>query len=149
MPQHHYDFLRELPFGVVIFGFPETGMKPLPETIANGDLDGDRYFVCWDKKILKHLYTSLLEQEVYLNITASPDQKVADNGSEYPCSNWFSKAQDAMVNLQSIDMLQLIGKLHTAAMKISESDSELGLRNPDAEGKIHFRSFTMRSIVIF
>ncbi len=140
MSQDHYDFLRELPFGIVIFGFPKEGMKPLPETIANGDLDGDRYFLCWDKKILKHLDPPLLEQEGYLNIAESPDHECTNDESVYPCSNWFRKAQDAMVNLQSIDTLRLIGKLHTAAMKISESDSELGLRNPDAEGTVQFQT---------
>ena len=35
--------------------FPSTGLRPLCNMMAGGDLDGDVYFVCWDHRILNHL----------------------------------------------------------------------------------------------
>ena len=40
MRDEDYIWLNSLPFGSIIFGFPESGYKPIPELIANGDLDG-------------------------------------------------------------------------------------------------------------
>ena len=36
---------------VVVF---PTRSRPIPNTIAGSDLDGDEYFVCWDKNIVDH-----------------------------------------------------------------------------------------------
>ena len=52
MLQEHWDWLKQLPFGVVIFSKPAPGMKPIPVHISKGDLDGDRYFVCCNTKIM-------------------------------------------------------------------------------------------------
>jgi RNA-dependent RNA polymerase len=32
--------------------FPQKGRKPLTAMMAGGDLDGDLYFVCWEKTII-------------------------------------------------------------------------------------------------
>ena len=50
-----YDWLNSLPLGVVIFGLPKNGCLSIPQQIANGDLDGDRYLICWDLTILEHI----------------------------------------------------------------------------------------------
>jgi len=39
MRDEDYSWLNLLPFGAVIFGFTESGYKPIPELIANGDFD--------------------------------------------------------------------------------------------------------------
>jgi len=36
-------------------------MQSIPEMIANGDLDGDRYFICWDTQILEHVRAAVIE----------------------------------------------------------------------------------------
>ena len=46
MPNEQWKELNERHFGEIIFGNSQNGHRPLPETIANGDLDGDLYFIC-------------------------------------------------------------------------------------------------------
>jgi len=39
--------LRSMPFGMLIFATPnDPGVKPIPETNADGNLDGDPYLIC-------------------------------------------------------------------------------------------------------
>jgi hypothetical protein len=52
MKKEDWQMLCSLRFGIVIFARPPDGTKPLPETIAAGDLDGDLYLVCWDDEII-------------------------------------------------------------------------------------------------
>lgn len=40
-------------YNVVVF--PSTGERPLCNMMSGGDLDGDVYFVCWNKCITDHL----------------------------------------------------------------------------------------------
>lgn len=40
-------------YNVVVF--PSTGDRPLCNMMSGGDLDGDVYFVCWNKCIIDHL----------------------------------------------------------------------------------------------
>ena len=49
-----WEWLLALPFGAVLFSGAGNG-PPLPLTIADGDLDGDLYFVCWDATLLSHI----------------------------------------------------------------------------------------------
>jgi hypothetical protein len=46
----HWEWLKALPFGAVIFSTAGEG-PPLPERGMSGDLDGDLYLVCWDASI--------------------------------------------------------------------------------------------------
>jgi len=46
--------------------FNQKGKYPLPAQISGGDLDGDYYFICWDKDLIPeeieppHLYDSAI-----------------------------------------------------------------------------------------
>jgi len=52
-----WKFLQGLPFGAIIFGNPSRCEEmTLPESIAGGDLDGDLYFICWNKCIVKNTF---------------------------------------------------------------------------------------------
>lgn len=35
--------------------FPVQGSRPHADQMAGGDLDGDKFFVCWDKDIVKYV----------------------------------------------------------------------------------------------
>ena len=67
MPPRVWAWLLALPFGGVVFS--ANGDLPLPATIADGDLDGDLYLICWD---------SLLVQ------TIQPRPLPAADAPEYP-----------------------------------------------------------------
>lgn len=43
-------------YNVIVF--PSTGLRPLCNMMAGGDLDGDVYFVCWDERILRSITTA-------------------------------------------------------------------------------------------
>jgi hypothetical protein len=86
MRKDHWDMLCSYRFGTIIFGTPENNQTPMPNLIADGDLDGDRksfemlfslhsnertnelniyllrppqvYFVLWEPTILDHLQDS-------------------------------------------------------------------------------------------
>ena len=53
MSDETWKTLEERPFGDILF--PQRG-PALPESIANGDLDGDLYYICWDKEIVKTVH---------------------------------------------------------------------------------------------
>ncbi|KAI2496317.1 RNA-dependent RNA polymerase [Fragilaria crotonensis] len=53
MPVEDWKHLCSISFGLVIFATPNGAAGcSLPESIADGDLDGDPYFLCWDQEIL-------------------------------------------------------------------------------------------------
>jgi len=58
MSKDDWDMLCTYKFGTIIFPRSKEGSVPLPCVIADGDLDGDPYFVMWDKTIMDHLYHS-------------------------------------------------------------------------------------------
>lgn len=60
MPKKDWDMLRMLPFGIVVFSNKKDKEgKTLPETIADGDLDGDLYQVCWNDQVVRSVKQSL------------------------------------------------------------------------------------------
>jgi len=120
-----WDWLNsKLDFGVIIFSNPRPGKKSIPERIANGDLDGDLYLVCWDKEILALLKASPLVDEISY-----------DNGtlSTVPSNpNWFHDAQDILIDAGfSNEMDRLTGKLYKLGEKIADGSESL-LKHPDA-----------------
>ncbi|KAL3800488.1 hypothetical protein ACHAWO_000168 [Cyclotella atomus] len=54
MTEEMWDMLCSYEFGTIIFGSPNcSNDTPVPNMIADGDLDGDTYFVLWDDDILR------------------------------------------------------------------------------------------------
>ncbi|KAL3827116.1 hypothetical protein ACHAXA_002351 [Cyclostephanos tholiformis] len=86
MENDDWNFLQSLTFGAVIFGDPKQGDRSLPELIADGDLDGDLYFVCWDETVVSQIR----------RIPITDDERFKppehDGGGKYD-PEWFSKAQ--------------------------------------------------------
>jgi len=127
-----WKWMSTLPFGAIIFANPEEGGTPLPQHIAEGDLDGDLYFVCWNKEILSNIKADPIQQ------TGGGDGKPKSNKGNkgQPCGdNWLRQAQEFMVDCVSThELSQLLGKLFSESKKAADK-AEQGsfLRNKDAE----------------
>ena len=74
MSSSSWQFLCNLPFGMLVFGKPKRGLPPIPERVGEGDLDGDLYVIMWSKDILSHIVS-----ESDKNISVEKDDLV---GSE-------------------------------------------------------------------
>jgi hypothetical protein len=112
-------WLQNLPFGAVIFANPADGEKPLPEAIAAGDLDGDLYFVCWNKTILRHIVPSQSIEDAVTSTDCLP--KLADDTKKaLPYNeNWLDDARELMMQTQEKEHVgQLTGQLYKAAERL-------------------------------
>ncbi|KAL3773341.1 hypothetical protein ACHAW5_010018 [Stephanodiscus triporus] len=121
MSKDDWDMLCSYGFGTIIFPRSNEGSTPLPCVIADGDLDGDDYFVMWDEKIIHHLIhsddklTSKARRE--LNKLVLPaGAKSVEKESKFAKSSdskWLSKAQDQMLDFpRQRAATQLVGKLY-------------------------------------
>uniref|UniRef100_A0A7S3PZY2 RNA-dependent RNA polymerase n=1 Tax=Chaetoceros debilis TaxID=122233 RepID=A0A7S3PZY2_9STRA len=149
MSDEDYEWLKTLAFGNVIFGFPTKGKKPIPEMIANGDLDGDRYFVCWDAKILSGidvnivsdidvniLSDELVEEDCQISSESVVTKNTRDSNQSLKkresCS-WLKDLQDRLTNYDTYSVGPLVGLLYKASERMADADKVLFMRNPDAE----------------
>ena len=56
MSDDNWHLLSKLQFGIVVFANPSNPLaKTMPEQMANGDLERDWYFICWNFDILKNI----------------------------------------------------------------------------------------------
>jgi hypothetical protein len=135
MSDESYNILRSLPFGLIIFGFPPDKMKAIPELIAEGDLDGDRFFICWDMEILKHLKAEFVTQSMISNIHFIKKDTCDDGCGIYENSdkNWFQKIQHHLVHEDCCLIERLIAKLYSLSEKEAVADEKNGIRNKNAE----------------
>lgn len=62
MSEEGWECLRQREFGEIIFGPPKSGMTPIPEIIADGDLDGDLYHICWYEPFLQEIGEATVPQ---------------------------------------------------------------------------------------
>lgn len=114
--------LNQRPLGDLIF--PRGSAHALPERIAEGDLDGDLYWVCWDLSLVA---SAKEEPEVERTETAELPRASAELGSA-----WLKLARQHMLDPEVLQQRNLIGRLYRAAEKRAKS-SHLGLRDPDAQ----------------
>ena len=133
MSAANFEWLQKLPFGAVIFGFPEEGMLSMPERIANGDLDGDRYFVCWEKEILKHIKADEWVDKQVIKEDTNDTLITSSSKSKPGGENWFSEVQEFLKDPSAREMGHLIGILYRESEKAADSDKERFMRNPNAE----------------
>ena len=132
MSDKNWNCLCSYRFGSIIFGAPRKKLlaSPLPCIIANGDLDGDYYFVCWDEVIMKHLLHAKDElttksRKLLLELKLQNRTHTVDKTTNYTSSqggeNWLSLAQDKMLDftLQNAES-QIIGKLYTLCVSASK-----------------------------
>ena len=88
---------------------------PLPCQIANGDLDGDLYFVCWNEVVLNHLRavrTGGIPTPPPLLSNNPPSQSSMSSGALIHNENWFRDGQMRMSDAQLSNISDLISKLY-------------------------------------
>ena len=101
MSAKEWHFLCSKPFGIVIFGNPAPQSRPLPEQIAQGDLDGDGYHVTWDQNIIRD---AIIGDRAII---------ASKNPPGSPPVNWWTESQEFMTDLDTRKNGQkLIGRLH-------------------------------------
>ena len=121
MPVEMWEDLNNRPFGSIIFASPKEGTVPLPEIIAEGDLDGDLYFICWNKDILQSIKAIPIEET---SVLVEDEKVVSVNES------WLHDAQQFATS--TIDSHgTLIGKLYKLSKKLAEESPE-GIKNEGA-----------------
>ena len=136
MNDESWEYLQELPFGAIIFSFPEKGNKSLPECIANGDLDGDRYFCCWNKDILSHIEAAPISKE---DLLADDDEEKGKETTislpeNTPSDSWWKEGQKRMSDIVAIQSIgKLISKLYTLSGKCADDNEEDFMRDIDAQ----------------
>jgi hypothetical protein len=115
-----WNWLCSLPFGVVIFGNPKDHRyNPLPLEIAEGDLDGDLYFICSDNSMLKHI-------EMTDDLRYLPKKQLTADGEPHSIASsdsfdFLGRAQGKMLDFVRLKYSnELIGKLYTHCIKAAK-----------------------------
>jgi hypothetical protein len=141
MSLEDWNFLQSFPFGGIIFAFPSSsssssrekrGMCPIPEYIANGDLDGDLYFTCWDANILQEVQTEpiLADQPV---TTKSSCTTSFDSTCVISQPHWFQSVQALMMNVPLlVAMEELTSKCYRLSQRIADQHPDCFMNHPDA-----------------
>ena len=92
MNQTDWNFLNRFSFGVIILGNSCPGFQALPTLVADGDLDGDLYFVCWHEEIIKNV-TSI---PICFPVSMRTNELHANTIRH---ANWLAQAQDHAADL--------------------------------------------------
>lgn len=119
-----WDWLQDLSFGAIIFSTAGNGM-PIPMICAEGDLDGDLYFVCWDENIICSLKQRSLSHVLYTPTQPKQQSKSSRN------PNWLRDAQAHMTDPSAKEEYAFIGKLYKEMEKLHVSSPQ-GMDDPDA-----------------
>jgi len=125
MLDNQWQHLLKRPFGEIIF--PSTG-PPLPQSISQGDLDGDLYWVCWDESVVQHVQPRKPESALSTEASGDAAAKLGDS--------WLTQAQQFMTSPELQNERVMIAKLYRAAEKKMNS-SKLGMDDPDAQALFH------------
>ena len=113
MNQADWNFLNSFSFGVIIFGNSCPGFQALPSVVADGDLDGDLYFVCWHEAIVK----SVMPLPICLSMSMSTNEKHTNTIRH---ADWLAQAQDLAANLGTLSEINfLVGKLYSLSKKFA------------------------------
>mmetsp|Transcript_10202 Transcript_10202/g.22683 ORF Transcript_10202/g.22683 Transcript_10202/m.22683 type:complete len:1127 (-) Transcript_10202:57-3437(-) len=143
MSGDEWDLLCSYKWGTVIFGAPRTRLSaPLPCCIADGDLDGDDYFICWDDEIVAHLLHAkdkltsksrklLLELKLPDKTEHSLDKTTSfSQGGD----NWLNVVQDKMLDFSTQNAeSHITGKLYSLCIAASKkSGGKIDIYDEDA-----------------
>mmetsp|Transcript_85388 Transcript_85388/g.150959 ORF Transcript_85388/g.150959 Transcript_85388/m.150959 type:complete len:641 (+) Transcript_85388:52-1974(+) len=130
MSEDDWRALTERHFGEVLFS---NEGNPIPQSISEGDLDGDLYFVCWDDSIVRHVKPAACTE------AAGNCGKEASQKQEQLAGRWLAEARQYMLSGGAAKTKSMIGKLYCAGEKVADK-SPLGLDDPDARAL--FRAYS-------
>lgn len=131
MMHQDWAFLQSLCFGAVIFPSPPKGQAPMPTLIANGDLDGDLYFCCWDEEIIASTSRNVLFGRNASNSSTSDDD--IREFREVPFDpEWLVQAQRRMADVPGIARLQALKGILFKRMEECDDGSEYKRHFEDA-----------------
>ena len=133
MSEESWNWLLNLPFCAILFGEPSPGMKSLPESVADGDLDGDRYFVCWDQMVLSHVKAiPFIETPTASEQSSVPKWSTGDERRGEDGDDWLGNAQRVMLDsVESEKTEALVGILYKLQGKVADK-SPMFNRDPDS-----------------
>ena len=105
MLKEDWDMLCSMAFGLIIFSRPKLkGKISLPQMLS-GDLDGDFYFICWDKNIIKDIHHSEgLTTRIQKMMNKRRANKKANKkvtSIKQSTTDWFARVQNIMVDLET------------------------------------------------
>ncbi|KAL7541843.1 hypothetical protein ACHAXR_011280 [Thalassiosira sp. AJA248-18] len=125
MSPDDWDMLCSYDFGTIVFPRPRENSDPLSRIIADGDLDGDDYFVLWDEKILGSFSVEskrlLQKLELPSGVQHSVNKKTKYSKVSDP--RWLSKAQSLMLDFPTQHATsQIVGKLWSLCINASKRD---------------------------
>jgi len=129
MPLATWEWLAGLPFGAVVFSTAGEGV-PLPSTVADGDLDGDLYLVCWERTILQHITPRPADElsngaaaDATAVFVAEDAQLVAND------ETWLAQVQAHLADTAALRESAHKGRLYNAMRRVQ---LEAGFDHPDA-----------------
>ena len=129
MSDGDWNMLCSYKWGTIIFGTPRRSSPPLPCIIADGDLDGDAYFICWDKQIISHFVNGkdelMTKSRKLLRTLKLPDKEEHSldktNTFSEGGGDWLALAQDKMLDFSSVQLAScLTGKLYNLCKAYSD-----------------------------
>ena len=136
MSAQDWEWLLTLPFGVIFYPDAPAGMRPMPTLIANGDLDGDLYFLCWDQEVLTSLNSAGMVEAVVCEPDAEADLGAGVKGVAAPPGNadWLGETQELMMDCARIsDVRKLYREFYKRSGEIVDEHADaLFMHHPDA-----------------
>lgn len=125
MKEADWQWLQGLPFGAVVFS--GKGPRPLPAVIADGDLDGDLYFVLWNQALLEHIKAKPVQTRgdaPHKQVAALPGR----NNATARDKSWLAAAQRHMIDEVVLREQLDIGSTHKLWKEFAINH---GLDHPD------------------
>jgi len=123
-----WQWMNDLPFGAVIFSTQGDGV-PLASTIADGDVDGDLYFVCWRPAILEHVKPRPPVTPAEMAGLPAAEVLLPEDTATCGGDSWLEQVQAYQTDLTALQELPLKGKLWVAMERVVD---EHGIDHPDA-----------------
>lgn len=131
MPVDHWAWLKSLAFGGIFFGNSVAGEKPMPARIANGDLDGDLYFVCWNEEILSHIHP--VEDEGFAKEDPEPKIQELTKLRDWN-KRWLDDGQALMGDVRRlVNLSKLVSELYKLWKEAFTDENSAGAKNEAKE----------------